>query len=84
MSTGFWTLPLNLEYAPLVTGGEIRPRYLLLGRPTLQLPYVGVQPHVKSISRGALVRLSLSRAWKAPNAPADEEPRHWLQLSGWY
>jgi 1-acyl-sn-glycerol-3-phosphate acyltransferase len=46
----------------------------------INIPFVGYQPPIPFIPAGTVVRLSLARWW----AGTGEEPRCYLQLSGWY
>jgi hypothetical protein len=48
------------------------------------LAYVGEPAPVATISAGSLVRVSLARWWKPPDADPDFEERCYVQLSGWY
>ncbi len=47
------------------------------------LTFVGYQEPLPEIPAGALLRVSLAHWWRPPDKP-EEEPRCYLQLSGWY
>jgi hypothetical protein len=76
-STGFW-----IPDAPLTRDDR---RYIyndgILQR---RLTFVGVAQPVDVIPQGSLVRVSLARWWRPPNADPDFEERCYVQLSGWY
>jgi hypothetical protein len=50
----------------------------------LDVPFVGFDEPVDVIPAASLIRLSLARWWKHPEADEDFELRCYLQLSGWY
>jgi ATP-dependent DNA helicase RecQ len=79
-SVGFW-LP-DQPLRRLVEGTTVRYRY---PGPygVRSLTYVGFEPTVPELPAGALLRVSLARWWKNPDAPG-QEARCYLQLSGWY
>ncbi|GAB4315338.1 MAG: hypothetical protein Kow0059_07370 [Candidatus Sumerlaeia bacterium] len=54
------------------------------GSPRRGLSYVGEVEPIDSISAGTLVRVSLARWWRPPDADPDLEERCYLQLSGWF
>jgi hypothetical protein len=78
MSTGFWQPDKPLQK---VFDKKVYYRYQGSRGPCL-LPYVGYAPAADLIPANALVRLSLARWWRQPDA--DVEERCYLQLSGWY
>ena len=48
------------------------------------LSYVGLQDPIQQIAAKSLVRVSLARWWKPPDADTEFEERCYAQLSGWY
>lgn len=48
------------------------------------LSYVGEQKPPTQLAAGILVRVSLARWWRPPEADSDFEERCYLQLSGWF
>lgn len=78
-STWFW-LP-DVELVSNINGkGKVYYRY----RESNEISYVGVAPPIQKIPTGTLVRVSLARWWKPPDADKDFPERCYLQLSGWY
>lgn len=60
-------------------------RYALWeGMSLRHVSYVGLQPPLDQIEANTLLRLSLARWWRPNNAPAEEEEKCFLQLSGYY
>lgn len=47
------------------------------------LTYVGFQPPVETLPAGILLRVSLARWWQPHDHP-EEEPRCYVQISGWF
>ena len=78
-STMFWTpdQPLCLD----CTGKRLHYRYPGLARP--MIVFVGFQEPVEVIPAGTLLRISLAHWWQPKDKP-DEEPRCYVQLSGWF
>jgi len=76
-SVGFWELP-----APLRLESSDKKRYTMSGQLPVSAPYVGVQSPLQRITKGQLVRVSLSRWW-APD-DSDMPEACWLQISGCY
>jgi hypothetical protein len=77
-SVQFWVLPFPLRLVPF---GD-KPQYRAMRRQPFVIAYVGLAMPVAFIPAGALVRVSLARAWaKAPDPV--ERTRCSLQLSGW-
>lgn len=78
-STGFWLPDRDLR---LRSDGK---HYdYQSGFPVRGLSYVGEAATIASIPAGTLVRVSLARWWKPPEADDDFEQRCYAQLSGWY
>lgn len=75
-STGFW-----LSDRPLTRDSDGKTFTYADDR---RLSYVGESPSPVVIPAGSLVRVSLARWWKPPNADETFEQRCYLQLSGWY
>jgi len=77
-ATGFWIPSSDLHL-------ETTPRGALYGpkQDYRHLKYVGFAEPAKSIVAGELVRVSLAKWWKPPQADADFEERCYAQLSGW-
>lgn len=66
----------------------MRLRYRYPARPGLPnssctLTFVGFQEPVKLIPAGTLLRVSLAHWWRPADRP-DDEPRCYVQLSGWF
>ncbi|HYP18514.1 MAG TPA: hypothetical protein VEY08_00455 [Chloroflexia bacterium] len=78
-STGFWQPDKPLQ--KVLDKEKVYYRYPRDRGPCL-LKYVGYAPEADLIPAHSLVRLSLARWWKPPEA--DVEERCYLQLSGWY
>jgi hypothetical protein len=75
VSTGFWIPDLALT---LIHHGE-KPYYSYPQEDGVrEISYVGVAAPITQIPAGTLVRVSLSRRFPK------EDPKCWLQLSGWY
>lgn len=49
-----------------------------------RIGWVGLQPPLPVIPAGTLLRLSLARWWKPRDAPASEEEKCFLQISGYF
>jgi hypothetical protein len=78
-SVGFW-LP-DEPLVRLTEGSTVRYRYPgVYG--VRSLTYVGLEPPPEALPAGILLRVSLARWWKNPDAPG-AEARCYLQLSGW-
>jgi hypothetical protein len=78
-STWFW-LPDDDLHAITNGKGKVYYRY----QDSYDMSYVGLEPAVDVIPNPALVRVSLARWWKPPDAEATFPERCYLQLSGWY
>lgn len=78
-STWFW-----ISDADLTQTDENGKVYYRHGTTGISLSYVGEEAPLPSIPAGTLLRVSLARWWKPPNADATLEERCYLQLSGWY
>jgi len=80
MSVGFW-LP-DQPLTRVAEGSSVRYRY---PGPygVRSLTYVGLVPAVERLPAGTLLRVSLARWWRNPDA-GGQEARCYLQLSGWY
>jgi len=76
-STWFWTPDRDLQHANIDGKGY----YRYAG---YEMSYVGVDPPVQMLPAGTLVRVSLARWWKPPDAGPGFPERCYLQLSGWY
>lgn len=79
-ATGFWipTEPLRLD----TDDRDKRGYYEQFNR---HLSYVGTSDELlEVIEPGTLVRVSLARWWRPPNADPTFEERCYAQLSGWY
>jgi hypothetical protein len=78
-SVGFWISDKNLSREP---GYNNKTRY---GYPNpakfRSMAYTGAEKSIKQIPAGTLIRVSLAK-WMS--RPGDDEPKCWLQLSGWY
>lgn len=79
-SVGFWIPFADLQR--VYEGNKVRYLYVAVGQP-IYISYVGSEPAIEAIPRGSLLRVSLARWWRPPDAPNLEE-RCYLQLSGWY
>lgn len=77
-SVGFWIPDKDLE----LTIFEDKKHYLYFGEQVYSFPYVGYMDKVDKISKGTLLRVSLTRWW-SPYAKSVEK-RCYCQLSGWY
>lgn len=78
VSVGFWKSDKDLELTIL----DDKKHYLYFGEQVYSLPYVGAANKVDTISKGTLIRVSLTRWW-SPNIKFREEGCY-CQLSGWY
>ena len=78
-SVGFWVADEPL--VRLVEGATVRYRYPG-AHGVRSLTYVGFEAPVETLPAGTLLRVSLARWWKNPDAPG-QEARCYLQLSGW-
>ncbi len=82
-SVGFWCPSQDFtgeaQVSPYTGNTRYRYQYGLFS-----LPYVGVDTPPKHISAGSLVRVSLARWFKPPNASDDFPKRCYLQISGFY
>lgn len=78
-STWFWTPDRELR-ANAASASRTYYRY----NNSHDLTYVGVATPIDVIPTGTLVRVSLARWWKPPNADDSFPERCYLQLSGWY
>jgi len=76
-STWFWTPDRELQRATI--GGKV---YYRSGGQ--EISYVGVDQPIATIPANALVRVSLARWWRPPDADPSFPVRCYLQLSGWY
>jgi len=74
-STGFWLPDRDLVFK------KPRPAYYYEFR---YLSYVGTATAVAVIRAGTLVRASLAKWWRPPEADPSFEYRCYAQLSGWY
>lgn len=77
-STGFWVPDRDLHYN---AGG--RPAYSPQGDGRY-LSYVGTANPTGVIPAGTLVRVSLAKWWRPPDADLSFELRCYAQLSGWF
>lgn len=77
-SVGFWIPDKDLELTIL----EDKKHFLYFGEQVYSFPYVGYMEKVEKISKGTLLRVSLTRWW-SPYAKTIEK-RCYCQLSGWY
>jgi hypothetical protein len=79
-STGFWNARTALRQSKFDESGN---RFWIPdGHRIRKVKYVGMDDPVAVIPEGALVRFSLARWHQFP--PGVDEPRCYLQLSGWY
>lgn len=83
VSTGFWIADRRLTLEMEETGPHYHYPTPPKSRAVRSLKYVGYAPPVDALPAGTLLRVSLSRWWRPPDA-TDLEPRCYLQLSGWY
>jgi len=77
-STGFWFPDHGLIFR-----AQPRPAYYA-GDGFRYLSYVGTAAAVPVIRAGTLVRVSLAKRWRPPDADFSFEYRCYAQLSGWY
>lgn len=80
-STGFWIPDQTLVQNR--SGNKIRYRYPGVSS-VREMTYVGFADPIESIPSGTLVRVSLARWWRPPDADKTFEFRCYLQLSGWF
>lgn len=79
-ATGFW-----IPSEPLRLDTDDRDKLGYYARFNRHLSYVGTSDDlVEVIEPGTLVRVSLARWWRPPNADPTFEERCYAQLSGWY
>jgi hypothetical protein len=78
-ATGFW-----IPDSPLTLEVDSRDKRGYYSHHFKHLSYVGTQEEVDVVEAGQLVRVSLARWWKPPDADASFELRCYAQLSGWY
>lgn len=78
-STWFW-----LPDAPLTAKRNGKGKVYYSYRDQYEISYVGVADAIETIPTSALVRVSLARWWKPPDAGEDFPQRCYLQISGWY
>jgi len=77
-SVGFWICDKSLSRVSAF--GKIRYEYPDANN-NRGMVYKGVDKHIKVIPAGTLLRVSLAK-WMS--FAGDDEPKCWLQLSGWY
>jgi hypothetical protein len=78
-STWFWS-----PDAPLKARRNGKAKVYYRYRDQYEISYVGVGDAIDTIPTNALVRLSLARWWRPPDAAQDFPYRCYLQVSGWY
>ena len=79
-ATGFW-----IPSEPLRLDTDERDKQGYFEKYNRHLSYVGTSDElVEIIEPGTLVRVSLARWWRPPNADPTFEERCYAQLSGWY
>jgi hypothetical protein len=78
-STWFW-----IPDAPLTARRNGKGKVYYRYRDQYDISYVGVADAIDTIPTDALVRLSLARWWRPPDAGEDFPYRCYLQVSGWY
>jgi hypothetical protein len=77
-SVGFWMPDNDIELTIL----EDKKHYLYFGQQVYSFPFVGTIGKVETISKGSILRVSLTRWW-SPNTQTIEK-RCYCQLSGWF
>ncbi len=78
-STWFWS-----PDAPLKARRNGKAKVYYRYRDQYEISYVGVGDAIDTIPTNALVRLSLARWWRPPDAAEGFPYRCYLQVSGWY
>lgn len=76
-STWFWISDQDLQY--VVINSKAYYQYGFY-----KISYVGVDKPVHRIPAGSMVRVSLARWWRPPDADPNFPERCYLQMSGWY